>query len=157
MPIRHTASVYASFGRTIRTHYRRIHMLLDELGVYPGQPPVLFVLGKYGPLSHKELAQRLHIKPATVTVMLRRMEQAGLVVRRSNQSDRRVSTVHLTAHGQALRRRVKRALKVIAGECFDNFTTAQCRQLDALLERMRDNLEGACQRIEHQRTNGDKA
>ena len=149
MPTRDTESVYASFGRTIRTHYRRIHMLLDELGMYPGQPPVLFVLGKYGPLSNKELALRLHVKPATVTVMLRRMAKAGLVAQRGDPADRRVTSVSLTPQGQALRRRVKRALAVIAGECFGSFTPAQCRRLDALLQRMRDNLEGACDRIEH--------
>ena len=100
-------------------------------------------------MSHKDLAQRLHIKPATVTVMLRRMAKAGLVVQRGDQADRRISTVHLTAQGQALRRRVKRSLKVIAAECFDNFTPAKRRQLQFLLERLRDNMERACDRIEH--------
>jgi MarR family transcriptional regulator, organic hydroperoxide resistance regulator len=151
-----TDSVYAAFGQAIRFHYRRIHMLLDGLGVYPGQPPLLFVLGKYGPLSHKDLAQRLHIKPATVTVMLRRMAKAGLVVQRGDPADRRVSTVHLTTRGRALRRRVKRALAVIAAECLDNFTPAQRRQLQSLLEQLRDNLERDCRRIERNRAGAGK-
>jgi DNA-binding MarR family transcriptional regulator len=150
MTIPEPDTVYATYGRTIRSHYRRVHMLLDELGVYPGQPPLLFVLGKYGPSSHKELAQRLHVKPATVTVMLRRMAKAGLVAQRGDSADRRVSTVHLTARGQALRRRVKRALRVIAAECFDDFSPAQRRQLDSLLQRVQRNLEAACDRIERE-------
>jgi MarR family transcriptional regulator, organic hydroperoxide resistance regulator len=148
MPAHDTESVYASFGRTIRTHYRRIHMLLDELGVYPGQPPLLFVLGKRGPLSQRDLAQRLHLKPATVTVMLRRMEKAGLVSRRGDPADRRIVIVHLTVRGRALRNRVKRALRVIAAESFGSFTPAQRRQLRNLLERLRDNLERSCEQID---------
>ena len=157
MPTHDSDSVYASFGRAIRFHYCRVHMLLDELGVYPGQPPLLFVLGKYGPLSHKELAQRLHIKPATITVMLRRMATAGLVAQRIDPTDRRVSTVHLTARGRALRDRVKLALRAIADECFDDFTPAQRRRLQGLLERLRANLELACLRIERQRAGGTRA
>ena len=156
MPTHDAESVYAAFGRTIRSHYCRIHMLLDELGVYPGQPPLLFVLGKYGPLSHKELAQRLHVKPATITVMLGRMARAGLVAQRGDPTDRRISAVRLTPQGQALRRKVKKALMVIAAECFDDFTPAQRRQLQGLLERLRANLERACLRIERQRTSGSK-
>jgi MarR family transcriptional regulator, organic hydroperoxide resistance regulator len=156
MRIDDVESVYSAFGQAIRFHYRRIHMLLDELGVYPGQPPLLFVLGKYGPLSHKDLAQRLYIKPATVTVMLRRMAKAGLVVQRGDPADRRISTVRLTPQGQALRRRVKRALTVIAAECFDDFSPAQRRQLQSLMERLRDNLERDCRRIERNRAGAGK-
>jgi len=156
MPTAGTDPVYAAFGRAIRFNYCRTHMLLEELGVYPGQPPLLFVLGKYGALSQKQLADRLHLTPATVAVMLRRMEQGGLVARRTDPADRRISTVHLTAQGRALRDRVKRALGVIAAECLGDFTPAQRRQLQHLLERLRANLERACLRIEQQRTNGSK-
>ena len=61
----------------IRFHYCRTHKLLEDVGIYPGQPPMLLELKKKGGQSQSELANRLNIKPATVTVMINRMEKVG--------------------------------------------------------------------------------
>ncbi len=66
----------------IRFHYYRTHVLLEEIGVYPGQPPMLFILNQEDGLSQKKLANKLKIKPSTITVMLKRMEKANLIVRK---------------------------------------------------------------------------
>ena len=39
-------SLYNTFYQVIRFHYHRTHMLLDEIGIYPGQPPMLLALSK---------------------------------------------------------------------------------------------------------------
>lgn len=77
-------SLYYIFLEILRLHHYRTHVLLDEIGVYPGQPPLLFIINKEGGQSQKELADRLKIKPATITVMLKRMEKANLVERKQD-------------------------------------------------------------------------
>jgi MarR family transcriptional regulator, organic hydroperoxide resistance regulator len=139
-------SVYAVFSGVVRFHYYRMHMLLEKFGVYPGQHKLFFVLGKQGGLSQKELAEKLNIKAATITVMLNRMEKAKLIERRQDQSDQRVTRVYLTEQGRKILDQVKESLKTIDSECFHNFTTEEQVLLRSLLIKMRDNLKKVCEK-----------
>ena len=47
-----------------------------------------------------EIAKGLCVKPASLTVMLQRMEQAGLVNRKSDEQDQRVQRVYITELGR---------------------------------------------------------
>lgn len=144
MPYGNEDSIYNVFGQVMRFHYCRMHMLLEKLGVYPGQPPLLFALGKNEGLSQKELAQKLYLKAATITVMLNRMESAGLIERRPDGNDQRVSRVYLTGAGKKVLSDVKETLKNIELECFSNFTPEEQLLLRRLFMQMRDNLMAAC-------------
>ena len=55
------------FVQVCRLHYIRTHTVLEEIGVYRGQPPVLFHLQIQDGLSHSELGRRLQVSPATIT------------------------------------------------------------------------------------------
>ncbi len=68
------------------------------------QPQVscIIALNEYGPLSLSKLAQYILVKPSTVTGIIDRLEQKGLVKRERNLTDRRVITIELTAAGQHL-------------------------------------------------------
>ncbi|MCL6590675.1 MAG: MarR family transcriptional regulator [Firmicutes bacterium] len=139
-------SIYAVFGQVMRYHYLRNHALLEKLGIYPGQPPLLFFLGKQDGQSQKELAEKLHIKAATITVMLKRMEAAKLVERRPDSVDQRVTRVYLTDYGKKVLQEVKESLKVLEAECFANFTPEEQILLRRLLMQMRDNLMKVCEK-----------
>jgi MarR family transcriptional regulator, organic hydroperoxide resistance regulator len=136
-------SVYSAFGQVIRYHYTRTHALLDKLGVYPGQPAVLFLLGKQDGLSQKEIARVLHRKAATITVMLNRMAKTRLIVRRPDPADHRVTKVHLTLRGRRVRDRVRETTRSIGAECFSGLTAGELGQLKRMLMKMRDNLAKA--------------
>lgn len=137
-------STYHVFLEVIRLHYQRTRMLLDKIGVYPGQPPMLFVLHHKDGRSQKELSDTLGIKPATITVMLKRMENAGLVERRQDEEDQRVSRAYLTDRGMEVCREVSQTVKVIEGECLKNFTTDEQVLLKRLLMQVKDNLTEGC-------------
>ncbi|MDF2958273.1 MAG: transcriptional regulator [Paenibacillus sp.] len=133
-------SLHAIFMRVLRTHRHAMHNLLQDQEVYPGQPPLLFALSKQDGQSQKELAERLHIKPATITVMLNRIEKHGLVERRPDEKDQRISRVYLTGKGRETHEEVKKALKIMEAQCFDNFTDEQKEMLRGLLLQMYENL-----------------
>lgn len=133
-------SLYFVFGHVIRLHYHRIQKLLDKLGLYPGQPPVLFILNKNDGQSQKELADKMNIKPATMTVMLKRMEKAGFIKKVQDKEDQRVSRVYLTDKGRETMKEVKEVLKSINDECFKNFTEEEKILMRRLFMQMRDNL-----------------
>ena len=138
-------SLYWTFTQVIRFHYYRTHTLLEQIGVYPGQPPLLFALNEKDGQSQRELAGKLHIKPSTITVMLKRMEKAELVMRCADKNDRRISRVHLTEKGKEFLGEINGALKTIEKETFNGFTVEEKMLLRRLFMQMRDNLANGCE------------
>ena len=63
---------------------------------------VLSLLEADGPLSMTRLAEALDVSVASVTGIVDRLEQRGLVERRRSDNDRRVILVHPTAAGEAV-------------------------------------------------------
>lgn len=127
-------------GQVCRLHYIRAQELLETLGVYRGQPPVLHLLHEQEGLTQSELAGRLQLTPATVTKMLQRLEKAGFVQRQSDPDDQRVSRVYLTDAGRAIQADVAAALARLAQETFADFTIEERVVLRRLMLQMRDNL-----------------
>lgn len=123
-----------------RLNHARAHQLFDAIGVYRGQPPLLEALWEQDGLTHSELAVRLHVTPATMSRMIRRMEKAGLVARKPDPADRRVSCVYLTQAGRDIRSAIVRAIRVIEADTFAGFNDEERALLRRLLEQVRDNL-----------------
>lgn len=140
MDIINKDSLYYLFLEIQRLHYYRTHVLLDEIGVYHGQPPMLFILNKKDGLSQKEIADMLKVKASTITVMLKRMEKAGIVERRQDREDQRVSRVYITEEGRELCKKASDVMNNIEGECFGNFSVEEKIILKRLFMQMKDNL-----------------
>ncbi|MBN2390027.1 MAG: winged helix-turn-helix transcriptional regulator [Anaerolineae bacterium] len=123
-----------------KAHRARMFTLFEELGLYHGQPPMLFALWDQDGQTHTELAGRLHIQASTVTKMVQRMEKAGFVERRNDPDDQRVSRVYLTPAGYAVRENVNRVWRQLEDETFDGFTLEEQVLLRRFFRQMRDNL-----------------
>jgi DNA-binding MarR family transcriptional regulator len=76
--------------------------MLDEMGITYPQYLVLNTLGEADGMSVGTIAHRLALESSTVTPLVKRMEQAGLVTRQRSQIDERQVQVDLTAAGRAL-------------------------------------------------------
>jgi DNA-binding MarR family transcriptional regulator len=87
-------------------------------------------------VTMSELAGHLGLDKSTISGLVSRAEQRGLIERAPNPADGRAVDVFLTAAGTELAGRgaaqVARALSPMTGE----LTPAQARQLTALLERL---------------------
>ncbi|MFN2108750.1 MAG: MarR family winged helix-turn-helix transcriptional regulator [Anaerolineae bacterium] len=123
-----------------KAHRARMFTLFEELGLYHGQPPMLFALWDQDGQTHTELAGRLHIQASTVTKMVQRMEKAGFVERRNDPDDQRVSRVYLTPAGYAIREDVNRVWRQLEDETFDGFTLEEQVLLRRFFLQMRENL-----------------
>jgi MarR family transcriptional regulator, organic hydroperoxide resistance regulator len=123
-----------------RLHHTRAHTLLEAIGLYRGQPPVLRALWAQEGLTHTELAEHLHLTPATVTKMLQRMEKTGFVLRQPDSEDQRVSRVYLTEAGRAIRSQVQAVWQTMEQEVFAGFTEEERALLRHFLLQLRENL-----------------
>ena len=121
-------------------HYSRAHKLLEATGLHRGQPPVLHALWEQEGLTHTNLAQRLHVAPATITKMLQRMENTGFVVCRPDAGDQRVSRVYLTEAGRAIQTEVEAVWQTMEHDTFGGFTPEEHALLRRFLLHIRENL-----------------
>jgi len=118
----------------------RVRVHLDRLGIHRGQGFILWRLGEREGLSQGELANGLNVTPATVSGTLRRMEEAGWVVRRSDAVDRRISRVYLTGKGQALVQELVNAFRTMEQELLAGFSAEEERAFREALEKVRSNF-----------------
>jgi DNA-binding MarR family transcriptional regulator len=72
---------------------------LTEIGLYAGQEMFLWQLWREDGLMQSQMVERMCVQPPTVSKMLDRMEKAGLVERRPDSEDSRISRVYLTEQG----------------------------------------------------------
>jgi DNA-binding MarR family transcriptional regulator len=77
--------------------------LLRKLGLTYSQYLVMMVLWEKDQLTVSEVGERLFLDSATLTPLLKRMEQADLLTRTRAASDERQVIIALTPHGDALR------------------------------------------------------
>jgi DNA-binding MarR family transcriptional regulator len=127
-------------AQVCRLHHSRARTLLEELGLFRGQPPLLFALWEEEGRTHSELAEHLHVQPATITKMIKRMERTGFVERRQDTEDQRVSRVYLTDAGRDIRDAVEGVLRELEEQTFAGFSSEERALLNQLLLRVRDNL-----------------
>lgn len=76
--------------------------LLAELGLSIGQEILLLELDIHGPRTQAQLAAGAGCEPPTITMSVRKLEAAGLVVRAASPTDRRAVIVELSDQGKDL-------------------------------------------------------
>lgn len=91
--------IYA-LSREITAMYRP---LLDELGLTYPQYLVLLVLWEEEHQTVNQLGEKLRLDSGTLTPLLKRLEQKGIVIRNRSTVDERVVNVSLTKEGEALK------------------------------------------------------
>lgn len=129
-------SLYAA-SRAMTQSYRA---LLDPWGLTYPQYLVLAVLWTEGEQTISSLGEIMHLDSGTLSPLVRRLEQAGLVTRTRRAADERVVIVTLTEQGQALRAEVApvhRRIAEIAGIHDDDRRhrlIAELQEITALLQ-----------------------
>lgn len=139
-------SLHRVFGKVMRLHFIRSHCLLEKTAIYPGQPPLLFSLYRQNGKSQKELADDLQLKPATITVMIRRLEKTQVIERKQDENDQRISRIFITQKGIDVCKKLIEINNEIEKESFQGFTEEEKDSFRMLLIRVRDNLDKACEK-----------
>jgi DNA-binding MarR family transcriptional regulator len=131
-----------------KLHRAHAHAALEKLGLYRGQNFVLTALAEQEGLAQSELAEKLLVRPPTISNSLERMETAGWIVRRTDPDDRRVSRVYLTDTGCALQESVSSLWHDLQVQTFAGLTSEQIDSLWHVLLQIRTNLVQRIQLME---------
>jgi DNA-binding MarR family transcriptional regulator len=124
-----------------RAHRNQFQHKLSELRLYTGQDSLLMQLWTRDGQTQSELAARLQIQPATLTRMINRMAQAGLLTRKPDPDDGRVSRVYLTKAGEKLRSPLESAWQQVEEQTFSKLTLEERLLLRRLLMQIHEDLQ----------------
>ena len=116
--------------------HKRLLKDLETTGLSNGQPKVLAFLKSHEGRSQKEIAQDCQLEPSSVTVLLKRMEQQGIIERRLREGDQKTRCVFLTGRGREL-----------AACSVESFFRIQERALSGFREEEKTQLMDYCRRI----------
>jgi MarR family transcriptional regulator, organic hydroperoxide resistance regulator len=130
-------ALYAA-SRAVTALYRP---LLDALGLTYPQYLVLLVLWERGAVPVKDLGAALHLDYGTLTPLLKRLEQHGLLRRERRPDDERSVLITPTPAGAALRARAREVPDVIGAGM--GLTEAEFTTLRATLRTLTANVENA--------------
>ena len=132
--------VFTAFMAMFRANHQVMSRAFSEEGSHPAQGGCLIALARNDGLSQRELADRLHLTPPTITAMLQRMEKAGIVVRQPDADDQRLMRVHLTDAGRHLEGEVRNAVATHINRVIGALSEADRSELARLLELMAGNI-----------------
>ncbi len=116
--------------------------LFRQFDLTEAQFNVLFSL-KYNPhnVTQSDLGKRLVVTRASITSVLDRLEAKGLVAREDVPDNRRIYHVALTEKGRTLVDEVEPLYREKIRETMAGLTEEDCRDLIALLERVRSHAD----------------
>ena len=104
-------SFYYLLMATQSLFHRSVMAELNGSGLTAGQPKVLDYLGRHDGSVQKAIAAGCQIDPATLTGLLNRMEEKGLIRRCNEDGNRRSLHVYLTEQGWAKQREVRQTME----------------------------------------------
>lgn len=112
------------------------------LGVTRAQWKVLFRLERQPGLRQIELSDILDIEPITLSRIVDRLEESGLVERKADPLDRRAWRLHVTAKAQPLIAKLRGIANDMIAEAFAGIDPKDIEIARRVLARAREN---ACQ------------
>ena len=112
------------------------HAVVKESGLTPAQMHAIEIMGHHENLRMKELAQKLGVTTGTLTVMIDRLEQNDLILRKPNENDRRSIVLILTKKGQRYFKEHHKLHLELTREITSSLTEDEAGQLYAFMEKL---------------------
>jgi len=127
-------------SRLFHAKMREGSALDDGVMSQPGAKHVLSVLAVNDGITQLDIVKQTNLRPPTVSVILKKMEEQGLVERRANPDDMRKTHVFLTEYGRKVDRETIARIKEVDAIALKGLTQEEIDVLMNLLGKIRDNL-----------------
>jgi len=113
---------------------------LREIKIYVGQDQLLSYLWRKDGSTQTELCELMGCEPPTLTNMVKKLEGYGLVTRKKDLQDARVSRVFLTDEGRGLEEPIKEIWKSHQDKMLKDISLEDQLTLKRLLAQIDVNL-----------------
>lgn len=118
----------------------RVDAALKQHGVTGIQYTVLSVLAGRDNLSPAQLSRRFYVTQQAMGQMLTNLQEAGLLTRTEDPSNRRILRVALTDAGRKLVRQCDAEMKAIEEEAFAGLSASELDALRTTLQSVAQNM-----------------
>ncbi|WP_374402264.1 MarR family winged helix-turn-helix transcriptional regulator [Niveibacterium sp.] len=140
-----TYKVQDSFGFMINALRARMMAVMDRelapLGITSAQWAVLVQVAETPGVTAAALCRRVHYDTGSMTRMLDRLEEKGLIRRARSDHDRRAAYLHLTETGADVNQKLPEYAARVLNAHFEGFSADEVTQLRDLMSRMLANAE----------------
>ena len=123
-------------GKEITRKYKPV---LDKFGLTYTQYLVLLVLWEKDKQSVKEIGNKIFLDSGTLTPLINKLCDKGIVSKKKNKDDERGLIISLTDDGKALKKKIVEVPEFIAG-CV-SLTSEEAKTLYTLLYKVLGGLE----------------
>lgn len=113
---------------------------LREINIHVGQDHLLWQLWQKDGATQTELSELMGCEPPTLTNMVKKLEEYGLVTRKKDVLDGRVSRVFLTEEGSTLENPIAEIWRNHQEKMLHNISTEDRLTLKRLLQNIEANL-----------------
>ena len=134
-----TAQVFHAFRRAIQLQRQVVLRTLSQEGGHHGEAFCLRALADNDGISQRDLASMLHLSRPRVTKMLQALEASGVVERRSDERDRRLTRVFLTPEGRHRERELHARWADHINQTIGSLSEKDRRELGRLLDELSDH------------------
>jgi DNA-binding MarR family transcriptional regulator len=130
------ARVHQTSGRIFETILKK-HGLAE---ISPAQGRILFALWKRDNVPIQELVRQTSLSKSTLTLMLDRLEERGLLIRVPSARDRRETLIRLTEEDRSLRDTYARVSEEMAEISLSGLGPNEVEALEGTLRKILTNL-----------------
>jgi DNA-binding MarR family transcriptional regulator len=107
MPLRYLSTLH----KAVRQITLYLTPTCAALGVSPAEGHLLSYLRSYAPCPIAEIVRVFGIRPSTMTSLLQRLDERGLLTREPDPDDRRSVRIRLTREGMVVADRINRLVR----------------------------------------------
>lgn len=136
-----TKTVQALLSDTARLTDDRVAKLSKEHNLQSGARRVLACLAVKDGVSQLDLIRATHLKAPTISLIVQKMEHDGIITRKTDDIDMRLTRVYLTDTGEKINRSVCDTIKAVEDTAMADFTEEEKALLHGMLVRMYKNME----------------
>lgn len=111
-----------------------------DIGLYFGQLPILEYVIAHDGCTQKEIADALHVTPASIAISTKRMQKAGLLKKTVSEYNLRSNQLAVTQKGRELSKRYRSKFDEVDQKMFGGFQESELAQLCSYFDRLIMNL-----------------
>ena len=116
-------------------------VIRNDDGKTGGHGDILRELSKNDGMTQKELAERMNIRPQSLTDALLRLENVGFITRTRSEKDRREQVVNITESGRERSEMFRRISSEVTQKLFSGLTDEEKETLASLLKKIASDSE----------------
>ena len=144
-------SVDVNFLFTLGELQRLVRAYADKeaarFGMTRAQWAVLAKVERNEGLKQSELAEQMEMQPITLTRLIDKLAEAGLIERRGDDTDRRVNRLYLKKAARPLLAKLAVLLGELTDTALQGISPAEAERLMTHLEAIKENVRNALQSL----------